>query len=197
MNDKPNIVLLGVGHSGTRAFVRFLEALGWNLGDVKHGVAENRAVQNINKRVLAIDGICPCGSDATDVGDEHITCRRCGNATVFRPVDPGCEYQDALKTLPEPWGIKDPRLVVTWARWLPHFIEYSPVVLFVTRDMERMKKTYRKYKFPDLRIYGHSVSELVQIAKGHYEMYPAHLRLHVRYEELAAAVETFELKKAQ
>jgi hypothetical protein len=192
--EPPSIVLLGVGHSGTRVFVRILEALGWNLGVVKDGVAENLDVQLINKALLARRGICPCGGVGV-ASDDALACDdRCGQVTQFRKVGPS-EFNVALANIPAPWVIKDPRLVLTWDDWLPAFSKYKPLVLLVERDLARMRKTYSKYKFHDFRIYGRDVADLVRIARSHYATYDGP-KLKIRYEQLADAVRCFDLSRA-
>ena len=50
-NDRPNILLFGVGHSGTSIVAKIIRALGWNLGEAD-GFSENVAVRGINAQLL-------------------------------------------------------------------------------------------------------------------------------------------------
>lgn len=196
-NDSRNIVVLGVGHSGTSIIVKMLHALGWNLGEAKPGVAESLAVQDVDKRLLAQHGICFCGSDDTQqAGDNGFNCRRC-NSVVSSCVEPEPhEFAKALSDIKQPWVIKDPRMVATWERWKWILKSYEPLVLLVERDFERMRKTYAKYKFPGPRIYGHDVAELIEMARYHYAAWDGP-KAKVRYEQVVEAAKQFDLDRAQ
>jgi len=191
-DDPTNIVVLGVGHSGTSPIVRILEALGWNLGEVKKGVAENLAVQELNKQLLLRQGICPCGGELS----EAMICGRCGKPTSFAPDPQPYEFANVLSALPQPWCIKDPRLVVTWKRWQWILKSYNPLVLLVERDYERMKRTYRRYKFNDLRIYGHDVAELIEMARYHFAAWDGP-KLKVWFEDVIEAAKSFDMGRAE
>jgi len=199
LHKSPSIVVLAVGHSGTTIVVRMLQELGWHLGDAKPNVAENRAVQDINKRLLSRRGICPCGSDdlvtpPRSHADLPTACNRCGKAfTMAQPVARH-EFVNALRALRQPWVIKDPRFVLTWADWQPAFGLFRPLVLMVERNLERMRRTYAKHKFADFRIYGEDVGTLVKMARFHFGAW-GERKMAVRYEQLAAAVELFDLSK--
>jgi hypothetical protein len=187
----PSIVVLGVGHSGTRIFVRTLEALGWNLGEIDETVAENREVKRIDKQILQRQGICPCGGEY--FGSK---CCRCGNHENPMPHPAPHEFNLALKSIPQPWCIKDPRMVLTFDQWKPAFSKYRPLLLLVERDLERMRRTYKKYGFPDFRIYGRDVPELVEMARWHFKCWEGP-KLKIDYEQLASAASLFDLEKAK
>jgi len=193
-----SIVVLGVGHSGTSIVAKMLRTLGWNLGEVKEGVAENLAVQKVNKQLLTRQKICPCGSDRTSfIGDHphNMICERCNTkhpvASELAPHD----FNLALADLEQPWCVKEPRMVVTWERWQPALSKYQPLVVLVERDLERMRKTYERHRFNDFRIYGHDIPELVQMARWHYANWKGP-KFKIRYEQVADAVRAFDLSRA-
>lgn len=190
-SEPPDVVVLGVGHSGTSIVTKMLKRLGWNLGDVKAGVAENLAVQAIDKRILSRSLICPCGGDEVTERADGFVCKRCGRPTV---IDSGVTEQEmsaALAAIPRPWCVKDPRMVLTLGDWLPVLSWYKPFLLLVERDIERMRRTYAKHGFGD-RIYGHSIADLKAIARGEFDKW-GHRKLRVAYEDVAEAVELFDL----
>src|SRR5262245_49578120 len=51
MQGRPNILLFGVGHSGTSIVAKMIRTLGWNLGGAD-GFGENVAVRAVNIRIL-------------------------------------------------------------------------------------------------------------------------------------------------
>lgn len=91
----------------------------------------------------------------------------------------------------EPWVVKDPRLVVTWAAWEPVFQASNVLVLHIERDIERMKRTYERHRFSDHRIYGYHIQELRDMARGHYRDWQGP-KVSLRYEDLAEAVKLFD-----
>ncbi len=194
MSDKPNVIVLAVGHSGSSVTVQMLGKLGWNLGEVKQGVYENRAVQSINKTILLNRNICPCGSDDVQVGDKALTCRKCGQTTRKPDELPHFDEMAAALDLTEPWIVKDPRFVVTWPHWREAFRQIDPLVLHLERDIERMRRTYSRYNF-DGGIFGHSIEDLLAKAREHYEAWDGP-KLSLRYEDVAKAVRLFDLGRA-
>lgn len=117
-SERPNVVFLTVGCSNSSVVTRMLEAMGWNLGDVRPVFAENNAVHQVNRR-CAWKG-WPFNADAA---------------------------RQALAGLPQPWVVKDPKFCETLKHWLPLFTPYRPLLLWVTKDMEYVKASYAR-RFP-------------------------------------------------
>jgi hypothetical protein len=134
-------------------------------------VAENLALQEINKRIMT--GGLPAGGPRTAKAIESFVC-----------------------TLPEPWCLKDPRLVITLPAWHSVLRERpSPLLLWITRDAERMRQTYEREGFAE-GIFGHSLDELLALAPARYEAWPG-LKLHVPFERLTEAVSLFDPTRAK
>jgi hypothetical protein len=110
--ERPNIVVLGVGHANTSITTRQLHVLGWQAGDADEEFAESVSVREINQRFLK-----------TGQFDQRVA------ATV-------------LARLPEPWVIKDPRFAETLSEWLPALVRYRPLLLWVTKDQDRVIESY-------------------------------------------------------
>lgn len=59
-SGRPNIVVLGIGHSGTSVVTRMLHALGWNAGDADEEFAESVSIREINEALLSKrESACP------------------------------------------------------------------------------------------------------------------------------------------
>ena len=112
VDGRPNIVVLGVGNSGTTIVTKIMHALGWQAADADETFAESVGLRSINE------------TGAFD---------RCA------------EY---LAGLPQPWAIKDPRLVKTLASWQKYLLPYKPVLLWVIRDRESVLESKRKRGVP-------------------------------------------------
>jgi hypothetical protein len=50
----------------------------------------------------------------------------------------------ALQALPQPWAIKDPRFVHTLPRWLAVLGPYRPLLLWITKDEEAVRRSYQR-----------------------------------------------------
>jgi hypothetical protein len=75
--DKPCLVVLGVGHSGTTVLTKMLCGLGWNAADADAAYGESCSVRKLNRWV-----------------------EKTGQLPIRRA-------QEVLRKLPEPWVIKD------------------------------------------------------------------------------------------
>ena len=70
------------------------------------------------------------------------------------------------------------------------------MVILVERDYNRMKRTYMKHKYHDMRIYGHDIGELIEMARYHYAEWDGP-KMRLRFEDLTEAVSTFDLERAR
>ncbi|WP_223786934.1 hypothetical protein [Marinicella meishanensis] len=108
-------IILGMHRSGTSCLTGCLAAYGLNLGNVstfnqynQKGNQENHWVFRLNEAILKAHG----GS---------------WNQPPSSPLALSAEHQNRLlevlakyDQLPKPWGIKDPRMVLTYPLWQPH-----------------------------------------------------------------------------
>lgn len=177
-----NVIIFGVGKTGSRLFVNVLEVLGWNLGSVKKNNKENIWVQNINKQILLEQNICPCGV-YTDEKICHI-CHR--NLIEFEklPLDP----ITCIKSISQPWVIKDPRFVLTLNNnlWKQIWEEYKPFMLYITRDKDYLYKKYIKVWKQTNNIYGQSLDKMIEIAYNKYLKWKYN-KIHISFEQLIQA----------
>ena len=140
--EKPCVVVLGVGHSGTSVLTRMLHALGWEPGDADTAFAESVEVRNLNHDIERF-GILPPRR-------AHLV----------------------LARLPRPWAIKDPRFVRTLHHWLPHFsqLEPKPVLMRITRSTESLVTSFRRRQTPgDVAM---RVEQLLNLCRQQYEAWP-------------------------
>ncbi len=112
--ERPNIVVLGVGHSNTSITTRQLFALGWNAGDADAEFAESVSVRDINLQIA-----------------------KTGEFSLR-------EAREALAALPKPWAVKDPRFCKTLQLWLPALAPYEPLLLWVRKDLDVVRDSYRR-----------------------------------------------------
>lgn len=111
--QRPNVIILGIGHANTSITTEQIEALGWNLGHVDRDYAEHIGVRDINMRYLS--------------------------SNEFMPK----EAREVLERIPEPWAIKDPRFAKgALSKWLPLLVPYTPLLLWIVKDKDAMLKSY-------------------------------------------------------
>lgn len=170
-DDRPNIIVVGVGHSGTTILVRLLEALGWNAPAAGDRFAEHARIRNLNRYALK--------HDTLQMG------------RVKRVVAALEEHQ--------PWVIKDPRFTVTLHLWEQIFAP-PPLVLRITKDLAKVKASYRKRGEmirgkPGNRWQGSkrglTVEEQVKLLEQQLTGWPGPI-ITVDYAQIAKVTEIFE-----
>ncbi|NOX55579.1 MAG: glycosyltransferase [Planctomycetes bacterium] len=161
----PNVVVCGIGHSGTSIVTRMIAELGWHLGPADH-FAELPAVRAINDRLIR---------------------------SPRHPV-PQERMRELLQSLPEPWVIKDPRFVHTIDRWIGVMQPYRPCLLWITRDLDEVAASYRRRgeggPGAEVRSRGKTLTELWAMCASAWEAWPWS-RVRISYEQLTAAVGLF------
>jgi hypothetical protein len=150
VDSRPNIVVLGVGNSGTTIVTKMLHARGGQVADADETFGESVGLRNINES-----------------GD----------------FNRAAEY---LAGLPQPWAIKDPRLVRTLGRWQPFVAPYKPLLLWVIRHRESVLESKRKRGVPREKAAQHFDSQIRQ-ANRLYAAWTG-LKCWPEYERLADAV---------
>lgn len=116
---KPNVVVLGVGHSGTTILTRMLKAAGWNTPDADEEFEECVWMRDMNLELIHLG--------------------RFNASRAMRRVN----------ALPQPWAVKDPRFVSTLNIWTPLFaeLENPPALVRVVRNTEDVKRSYLRRGF--------------------------------------------------
>src|SRR5687768_3487144 len=111
VDQRPNVLVYGIGHSGTTLLTKMLHALGWNPGGEPSGTDEKY--------------------------EEHIEFREC-NAHALKHSTLPAVAAVHVKGLVAPWAIKDPRLVLTLPLWTDIFLRVLgqlPTLVWVSRDL--------------------------------------------------------------
>jgi hypothetical protein len=115
---RPNIIVIGVGHSGTTIISKVLEALGWNLPGADARYAEHTRIRDANTVALRQGGLQKHAKD------------------IVRQL-----------AQVQPWVVKDPRFTVTLALWEEVFARDAqpmPTLLWIKKDLAKVKKSYNR-----------------------------------------------------
>jgi len=191
-DNRPNVIIFGAGHQGTRLYMQVLEQLGWDIGgeNLKRRVMENQRFVEINKAMLRERGVCDCGGLATVLADE-CDCARCGKTFCRAPTDD--DPAGFFASLVDPWAIKDPRFVLTCSdsRWRAELDRVRPVFVLAERDIDQTRATYRRHGWDSGVIFGYAIKELRAIARREFEAWP-HQKLAISFEQLTAAAKQVE-----
>lgn len=136
LNARPNIIVFGVGHSGTTMLARVINTLGWNITAHDVGICtthwENTNMVRINQEYLGevdADGV---QHDKAEPGSGEF------KADAARWM---------LRRMPPPWVIKDPRLIWCLDQWLPLFEELFdelPLMVYLVRNSPALARSYSK-----------------------------------------------------
>ena len=113
---KKDIVILGVGHSGTTILSKMINRLGWALNDADEKYAESISVRCLNELLCR---------------GEYVSSERMDNC---------------LSQMKRPWVIKDPRFCETLNFWAKSFENYEPLLIWITRDRESLELSYARRK---------------------------------------------------
>jgi hypothetical protein len=160
--ERPNLLILGVGHSGTSIVAKMLFAAGWHAGDADAEFGESVSVRALNESLA---------------GDGQLNAKRAAAA---------------LAALAEPWALKDPRFVYTLPAWLRHFaaLERPPLLVWLRREARQVAASYvRRGELTADRSLA-VVSERLARCEKLFELWPW-ARLAIDYERLADAAKLF------
>tara|TARA_R100000008_G_scaffold81292_1_gene64377 strand:+ start:1322 stop:1885 length:564 start_codon:yes stop_codon:yes gene_type:complete len=186
---KPNIILLGVGHSGTTVVTKMLFKLGWQCNDANSKFAECDECQKVND----------LAAGTTDLFDD---------TGYF-------DYERAMRSiarLQQPWVIKDPRFIFTLQNWRTVFpsVELNlPLVIWLTRDIKRVERSYinrgilldnvnqlvkDENKLGEPGLFGLTIKELYGLAEKQFLRWEGS-KMRLEYEKVREAVKLFDVKR--
>lgn len=150
---KPNIVFMTTGSANSTVCMQMLAALGWNLGPIDQEYFEHRELRRLN-----VDAIAGRGFDRTVA-------------------------KQLLADLPAPWAVKDPRLSQTLWRWKDLLAPYTPLLLWVTKDIAYVQRSMRR------RFNTHEDWALKRLAlcQKNFDDWP-HAKLQLDVAQISAAV---------
>lgn len=163
---KPNLFILGVGHSGTSVLARMLYAVGWKANDADVEFAESMGFRRLNERLLN--------------GEElRVPMRRFLDGLG----EPWCLKDPRFVLTWRRWAEVRAGAALLWiAR------NYHDVVDSYERRDERLPDGR-----PGL--YGKTVADLFVAAEECFEFWLGP-KLRVEYEQLATAITLFDLERA-
>jgi hypothetical protein len=174
----PNVLVFGVGHSGTSVVAKMMFAAGWRgSAEADDDYGEHVQVRDLNRAILAGD----------------------------RP-DLLSAVPEIAARMGEPWAIKDPRFVVTLEHWLPAFgaLPRQPAMLWLRRDPEAVGESHRRrgelvngepsarWRHPRGRTLV-PLQEQQRLAQAGYEAWPW-AKLAVDYERIRDACSLFQVR---
>lgn len=169
MND---VVVFGVGHSGTSLLAKMMHTLGWNPNDADSSFAESVRMREINRQLLA-------------------------GAPLPAQMAASLEF---VRSLSRPFAVKDPRLVETLSHWNDVFaaLQLSPMLIMVERDYEAVAQSYTDRNElvrgrPGTR--NRTLDEMLELAEANYARWP-YPKLKIRYENLVEAALLVKTRRA-
>ena len=146
--NRPNIVILTVGHTGSSVVSAMLGKLGWHLCDADEEYNESISVRNANLNNL--------------------------------------QSKEIIKSLKEPWAIKDPRFCEKLDLWKPH-LEEDTVLLWITKDYNRVAESYVK-RNEEIKL----LNSRMKTAEEHYRCWTGP-KLKIDYDQIKEAVKLFRI----
>lgn len=170
---KPNMIIFGVGHSGTTVTTRMIHELGWGKGDADAAFAESVSCRKINMAIRSGSKVSP-----DKIGE-------------------------ALDKNPEPFAIKDPRFVLTLPHWKQYFDTYRtdsyPSLLWLYRDYSDVERSYLKRGYVNRQgeatLYGKTLQELFDLAEENFSKWEGP-KLQIKFSDLDKASSLFDSGKA-
>lgn len=160
---KNNIIILGVGHSGTTVLSRMLVGAGYNKNDLDAEFAESVSVRNFNDKIIS---------------------KVAYNAQ---------EQKTIIDRLQGPWVVKDPRFVFTLDKWGHVFEKNPPLLLYIQRDFEEVFDSHlRRNELPDSNAGRSRLAFKEKMARYQYSKWPW-TKLKIKYEDLGRALSIFHL----
>jgi hypothetical protein len=170
MLEKPDVVVLGVGHSGTSLLTHMLFKLGWRRNDADRVFCESTRLREINDRMLVR-------------GESSDSLMK--SSVAF------------LKQLDRPFALKDPRLVITLGHWVEALerVRITPGLLRIRRRRAALKKSYVE-RSELVRggpgAYGRTLGHLLKLSERMYEAWDWP-KMTIDYESLVAAATLVQL----
>lgn len=187
MNKLPNIVLLGVGHSGTTVVAEMMKRFGWVVPDISN---KDYAVRNESEFMVKINRKLVDHLREIKVLDFKIDIPKLQEKT-----------RKICKELPNSYVLKDPRLVLTLQWWYKSFAPLDieqPKLIYLTRDRNRLihsfKKRGRVKKDTDIASNGLSVDGLIKAAGNQYNMWGGD-KIKISYEQILDGISIFNIDR--
>jgi hypothetical protein len=150
------------------------------------------------------------GWEVNDADAGYAECNRCRqlNAQYMREKTfPLIEAHEAADKLKSPWILKDPRYVFTLNYWEQVFSPKLPLVIWLVRDMERVRQSYKKRNYYVWKVLdsgervrteglylGNSIEDLFELARNQFSQWGGP-KIRLDYEDVKEAVSLFDVDK--
>jgi hypothetical protein len=152
-----NIVLLGVGRSNTTITTRMLATMmSLNLGDVDAQYGEEKNVRFVNQRQWKSGSF------------DRLAAER------------------AIRKIPQPWIIKDPRFRRSLHHWLPVFKRYKPLLIYLTKDPDVVRASHQRAGW--LHVYDRND---ITRCENYFRDWP-YAKIKLSAEKIAEAIALFD-----
>ena len=183
--SKPNIILLGVGHSGTTVVAEMMKRLGWNIPDISD---PTYGVRNEPKFVVVLNRL---------LVDDYRGIRKLNEKEKSGVhVAISDHIKNCFGDKDNSMVLKDPRFVITLDKWIP-CIKISTLV-YLKRDRDRLYHSFKKRgkcKEPNkIASNGMTVDELIGMADRQYEKWSGK-KIVLNYEDVMSAISVFDISR--
>ena len=168
-NLTTDLVVCGLGHSGTSLLTQMLIALGWKRNDAHNLFFESKRFRQLNVALI----------------------RESRRKRRQIESDTPSDMLAFLGTLERPFILKDPRFTLVFEAWITVFRNagLSPALVLIERDPAAVEKSYRdRGELVDdaPRPQGLSIPEYIERLTFGYESWPFP-KVAIRYEDLVSA----------
>lgn len=161
----PNIVFLTQGRSNSTITTKqAVRALKFETGVLDEEFWEEVRIREENRRLWR-------------------SLAKTGQATLDR-----VKVERILRSIPEPWILKEPCWARTLPLWLPVFERYKPLLLYVTKDPETVKESCERAGW-----FGYCAEDRTRCDQ-HFKDWP-YAKLKMAAEDLGAACAMFDPKR--
>lgn len=163
--SKNNVIILGVGHSGTSILSKMFIKCGYNRNDSDEEFGESVSIRDMNDKIIKY----------LMYGDHY----------------PTWKQKEIIKNLQEPWVVKDPRFVRTLDKWAHLFTESPPLLIYIKKHTYDVMDSFLRRKELDQKNCGEFVSQLEEYAEWQYSRWPWH-KVTIHYEDIVKSVDIFK-----
>jgi len=179
-DNKPNIIVLATGHSGSSVLSEMICRMGWNIKDSPSRFrAEYKPMRNLNHRLMQGEAV------------------------------PQEELIDLLQNLEEPWVLKDPRFAITLEYWYTGLKQYAEIskrnlfLVWMHRDFAKTEASFlrrREYvvvkgkKVAFEKVSKYSLEDAYNNCPKFFQSWPW-AKIAIDYEDIKKASRVFDPKR--
>ena len=164
-----NIIVLTIGCSGSSILVKMLQQLGWRTPYSDKEYAECVPFRELNQKILQ---------------------------KTYQTK----ELYELIEVFPSnPWVIKDPRLIMTFATWKPILDNSKNCLLYLSRDADKIENSLMRRGWGTVyngkqHLYRRSMTTLQKLALQHLDSWSGP-KIHIDFNQLKSAISLFDIKR--